>query len=142
MFTQELLLVWPTRGSLELRNRKIGIDLRSAVPVQSQPQQFLDLEALHMSAAPGDTSGETDNGSDEDSHSSFIDDDTPSALTIADAAVVETMVLSGTMPLTVRRLRLAPTVPVTNSGRKRKRVMSSSSSSSSSSEAPPSPAEK
>jgi hypothetical protein len=109
------------------------LDLRRAVPEEAHPLQYLDLSSLHDLEAEhvgtaGISSGDSDSGSDYDSHSSFIDD-SPTNLTAADAAYVDDFVAQ-VLPLTAATLRPLPVFPATVSAKKRRLIVTSSSSSS------------
>jgi hypothetical protein len=103
------------------------LDLRRAVPILTS--QFLDLECTHMPTFDGDSAGETDDGSDADSHSIFLDD-APTGLTADDLAVVADFVAKA-LPRTAGKLCLLTASPATIAARKRRRIVITSSSSSS-----------
>ena len=103
------------------------LDLRRAVPILTS--QYLDLECTHMPTFDGDSAGDTDDGSDADSHSSFLDD-APTGLTADDLAVVADFVVKA-LPRTAGKLCLLTASPATIAARKRRRIVITSSTSSS-----------
>jgi hypothetical protein len=106
-----------------------ALDLRRAVPPLQWPPQFLDLEAVHVDAFLGDSSGRSmDSFSGSNSLDSFIDD-APVEITAIDAANVAQFV-ADVLPITADMLRLPDLSPATIAASKRRRWIISSSSSS------------
>ncbi len=105
------------------------LDLRRALPPIQWPPQFLDLEAAHVDAFLGDSSGRSmDSFSGSNSLDSFIDD-APVEISATDVANVARFV-AAVLPMTAEVLRLPDMSPATVSASKRRcRVVSSSSSS-------------
>jgi hypothetical protein len=105
------------------------LDLRRALPPIQWPPQFLDLEAAHVDAFLGDSSGRSmDSFSGSNSLDSFIDD-APVEISAEDVANVARFV-AAVLPMTAEVLRLPDMSPATVSASKRRlRVVSSSSSS-------------
>ena len=107
-----------------------ALDLRRALPPMQWPPQFLDLEAVHVDAFLGDSSGRSmDSFSGSNSIDSFIDD-APVEISAIDAANVAQFV-ADVLPITADVLRLPDLSPATVAASKRRRWIISSSSSSS-----------
>ena len=106
-----------------------ALDLRRALPPIQWPPQFLDLEAVHVDAFLGDSSGRSmDSFSGSHSLDSFIDD-APVEISAIDAANVAQFV-ADVLPITADVLRLPDLSPATVAASKRRRWIISSSSSS------------
>ena len=105
------------------------LDLRNALPPMQWPPQFLDLEAIHVDAFLGDSSGRSmDSFSGSNSLDSFIDD-APVEIAEIDIANVAKFV-ADVLPITADVLRLPGLSPATVAASKRRcRVVSSASSS-------------
>jgi hypothetical protein len=104
-----------------------ALDLRRALPPIQWPPQFLDLEAVHVDAFLGDSSGRSmDSFSGSNSLDSFIDD-APVDISAIDAANVARFV-ADVLPITADVLRLPDLSPATVAARKRRRWIISSSS--------------
>jgi hypothetical protein len=117
----EVVPVAPVDGDL--------LDLRRALPPVQWPAQFLELEAVHVDAFVGDSSGRSmDSFSGSNSLDSFIDD-APVEISAIDAANVAQFV-ADVLPITADVLRLPDLSPATVAARKRRRWVISSSSSS------------
>jgi hypothetical protein len=105
------------------------LDLRRALPPIQWPPQFLDLEAEHVDAFLGDSSGRSmDSFSGSNSLDSFIDD-APVDLSAEDVANMALFVAE-VLPITAEVLRLPAMSPATVAASKRRRWVVSSSSSS------------
>jgi hypothetical protein len=105
------------------------LDLRSALPPIQWPPQFLDLEAAHVAAFLGDSSGRSmDSFSGSNSLDSFIDD-APVEISAEDVANVARFVAE-VLPMTAEVLRLPVMSPATVAASKRRRWVVSSSSTS------------
>lgn len=105
------------------------LDLRKALPPMQWPPQFLDLEAVHVDAFLGDSSGRSmDSFSGSNSLASFIDD-APVEISAIDIASVAQFV-ADVLPITAEILRLPDLSPATVAASKRRRRVVSSTSSS------------